>query len=93
MNDQQRAAQAQQILNSELVQEALQVIEKMAVEKIASCDLADEKTLKSMTGILQSSRAFRSMFENWVALGQLEQEPEQAPNFWQKRVQLFKRQN
>jgi hypothetical protein len=92
MNDQQRAAEAKQILNSDLFKEALQILESSVIEKIANCDLSDDKKLKALTGLLQSSRAFRSMFENWVTLGELEPETPQEVSNWQKRLQIFKRQ-
>jgi hypothetical protein len=92
MTNEQRAAEAKQILNSELFKEALQVLESSVIEKIANCDLSDDKKLKALTGLLQSSRAFRSMFENWVSFGELESQAPQEVSNWQRRLQIFKRQ-
>lgn len=65
-----RGNRARQILDDPLVVEAFQGIEKGAIERLAACDLNDQKRMQTLTMSLQSVRAFRHLFQIWIADGE-----------------------
>lgn len=65
-----RGNRARQILDDPLVVEAFQGIEKGAIERLAACDLNDHKRMQTLTMSLQSVRAFRHLFQIWIADGE-----------------------
>lgn len=65
-----RGNRAKQILDDPLVIEAFDGIEKGAVERLAACDVTDQKKLQALTMSLQTVRAVRHIFSLWIADGE-----------------------
>ncbi len=66
-----RAANAQQLLDNELLTEALGRVEKAAIEALAGADVSDARALQRATAELQAARALRADLQSLVRTGKL----------------------
>lgn len=65
-----RSAEAGQLLQNPLLQEALAGLERGAVDALSACDVNDTKRLQTLALALQGVRAVKRRLELWVGEGE-----------------------
>lgn len=89
----QRAAEAKMIMENDMVKEAFSMLEKMALEKVATCDLADAKKMGAAAAFLQAQRLFKSILSTAIAAGEQVAQQEMDKSMdgpWFERIRRFK---
>lgn len=71
-----RAARAQQLLDDDVLRDALDAVETDAIDRLASADVADTLALQRHAAALQAARAVRANLTSHINTGRLsEREP------------------
>ena len=72
LHDQQyRAAKAQELLENELLKEALEAIEKEVMEQWIACPARDKEGKEALWQLIKTSRKFREILLGYINTGKL----------------------
>jgi hypothetical protein len=86
-----RAEEAKKLLDNPLIVEALADIEKMAIAKLSSCDVANHTELVANVLLLRQAKLFDALLTHHINQGEiLKHEPEQERlTGWRERLFPF----
>lgn len=83
MRDQTRGQLSQSLLENELLQEALDAIEKEVMEQWIACPARDHEGKEALWQLIKTARKFRSILEGYIETGKLA--ADQLRQFEEKR--------
>jgi hypothetical protein len=71
MREQTRGQLSQSLLENELLQEALEAIDKEVMEQWIQCPARDKEGKEALWQLIKTSRKFRSILEGYIETGKL----------------------
>lgn len=83
MRDQTRGQLSTSLLENELLQEALNAIDKEVMEQWIACPARDHEGKEALWQLIKTSRKFRSILEGYIESGKLASE--QLRHFEEKK--------